>query len=67
MKKPARGVKVIRIEIHDVDKFRGTNDMCECDAELCAQYVAKSLIMDDIYRQTKELINKIHDSIDGNA
>lgn len=64
VKKPSRGFKVIKIEVYDADKFRKLDKgLCDCDAEICVQYVAKSSMGDDIYKCTKDLIDQINENI----
>ena len=68
IKKPClQGVKVIRIEIHDAGTMEKSQEsVCNCNAQLCVQYVAKSICFDDIYVEVCELVNKIKKNIDLN-
>uniref|UniRef100_A0A1E1VYT9 Uncharacterized protein n=1 Tax=Pectinophora gossypiella TaxID=13191 RepID=A0A1E1VYT9_PECGO len=67
MKKPTRrgGLKIIRIEIYDADKIENAveHSMCKCDAELCVQHVVKNILLDDVYKGTRDVINKIEESL----
>lgn len=54
--------KVIKIEIFDGSMEQKTK-ICECKGEKCAQYIVKSIMMDDIYRKTLDIIAEISDSI----
>lgn len=66
IKKPIiRGTKIIRIEIYDPDNFQKSDQStCNCEAEICVQHVVKSVLFDDIYKGTKDIINKIQDELD---
>ncbi|KAL4702088.1 hypothetical protein ACJJTC_005427 [Scirpophaga incertulas] len=68
IKTPKRGSKIIRLEIYDLDKFEESPNLkfCECNAKTCTQYVVDSdnLLFDDIYNSAKNLIVKIHKSMD---
>lgn len=65
IKKPTQGYKIIRVEIYDAKMFECTDEtICKCKAELCAQHVVKSILFDDIYITTRDLISKIQKLID---
>lgn len=60
IKKPAQGYKLVRIEIYDAKNFDSAEDtLCKCKAELCAQHVVKTVLFDDIYISTQDIITKI--------
>lgn len=59
-----QGVKVIRIEIYDVEQFRSTEEsMCRCNAELCAQHVVANVYSDDVYTRIKDILKSIDNSL----
>lgn len=66
IKKPVkRPVKIIRIEIYDADTLqKSEQSVCNCEAEVCVQYVVNGVLYDEIYGATKDVINKIQDSLD---
>lgn len=66
IKKPvSRGTKIIKIEIYDTDSFQKSEQpMCNCEADVCVQHVVKTILYDDIYTSTRELIAKIQDDIE---
>lgn len=52
--------KIIKIEIFDADKIDSSDqNMCKCEAELCAQYAVKNVLLDEVYNLTKDIIDKI--------
>lgn len=65
IKKPHRdgAKKVIKIEIYDSEKINTGEEMCKCNAEICAQYVVKSTLLDNVYEATRNLIEKIESEI----
>lgn len=69
IKKPVtRGAKIIKIEIYDTDSFpKSEQPMCNCEADVCVQHVVKSILFDDIYTSTRELISRIQDEIEPKA
>lgn len=66
IKKPvSRGMKIIKIEIYDTDNFqKSEQSICNCQADVCVQHVVKTILYDDIYTSTRELIAKIQDDIE---
>lgn len=67
VKKPMKkGVKLIKIEIYDVETLKKTeefNQNCNCTADLCMQHVVQSLLFDDVYMNVKEIMSKIENSL----
>ncbi|XP_047985639.1 uncharacterized protein LOC125242407 [Leguminivora glycinivorella] len=66
IKKPHRngGTKVIKIEIYDSNKLNENFEhICKCNAELCAQYVVKNTLLDQVYELTRRVIDKIDEGL----
>lgn len=66
IKTSKRGSKIIRIEIYDAEIFENSqNKTCNCDANICMQYVVDSdIFYDDIYNSTKNLMTKMQKSME---
>lgn len=43
------------------------SEICKCKAEVCAQYVVKNIILDNVYDATRSVLEKIEGSISGNT
>lgn len=69
IKKPYRNIakKLIKIEIIDGDKLDDCDQICRCDAELCAQYVVKNVVVDDIYQSVRNVINRIEETLSADS
>lgn len=69
IKKPVtREAKIIKIEIYDTNSFpKSEQPMCHCEADVYVQHVVKTILFDDIYSRTRELIARIQDDIDPKA
>lgn len=67
IKCPARGTKIIRLEIRDIDDNYFQNNektMSFSDVNICTQYVVENTMLDDIYKNVKDIINKISKKIE---
>lgn len=68
VKRRMNGIKLIKIEIYDVETLKksqesNSSSVCNCKAEVCVQHCVQSLIFDDIYSNIKELVSKIENSL----
>lgn len=68
IKRPKHGTKIVRLEIYDVDKIDNIQSrvFCECNAEVCMQYVVDNdnMYFDEIYNAVKSLMSKIQNSME---
>lgn len=66
IKKPAKGLKVVKIEIYNSDKLKsdeGIHGVCKCTADICVQHVVQNSYMDEIYLNVRDIVAKLEGSI----